>query len=174
MLGTAATLGAFAAAVAASGTAPAAAAGCAGANLLPGRQSVGHADEAILCLVNEERAQAGFPALRPDAPLGSAATQHSRDMVARGYFGHYDPSGGGPGQRARAAGFCRTGCAVSENLAWGTGPLGTPSAIVSAWMRSVVHRANILAPRVRLTGIGVVWGSPGQGIGGATVTQDFG
>ena len=147
--------------------------GCPGADVGPGRQSQGRADEAILCLVDRERESAGRAPLRADGALGAAATRHSEDMVARDYFGHVAPSGSTPPQRARIAGFCRRVCLVSENIAWGTGSLGTPAATVAAWMRSSEHRANLLAPGARLTGIGVAYGAPGQRGGAVTVTEDF-
>jgi uncharacterized protein YkwD len=156
-----------------TGSAPAAAAGCAGANVGPGRQSVGRADEAILCLVDQQRAQAGLPALRADAALGAAATRHSQDMVARDYFSHYGPSGSSPEARARSAGFCRRVCRISEDLAWGTNVLATPAATVDHWMHSAGHRAVILDRRARVTGVGVVYRAPGQRGSAATVTEDF-
>jgi uncharacterized protein YkwD len=156
-----------------TGSAPAEPAGCAGANAGPGQQDVGRADEAVLCLVDDQRRQAGLTPLHPDAALGAAATRHSRDMVARDYFGHYDPSGGGPEARARSAGFCRRACRISENLAWGTRVMATPAAMVRDWMHSAEHRAIILDPRQRLTGIGVVYGAPGQSGQAATITEDF-
>ena len=58
----------------------------------------------------------------------------------------------------RAAGYIsssRVGYEVGENIAWGTAALATPRAIVAAWMASPGHRANILDPRYRETGIGV-------------------
>jgi uncharacterized protein YkwD len=156
-----------------TGGAPAEAAGCAGANVGPGLQDVGRADEAVLCLVDDQRRHAGLAPLRPDAALGAAATRHSRDMVARDYFGHYDPSGSGPVARARSAGFCRRACRISEDLAWGMSVLATPAAMVRDWMHSAEHRAIILDPRQRLTGIGVVYGAPGQRGQAATLTEDF-
>ena len=62
---------------------------------------------------------------------------------------------------------------TGENLAWGTGPLRTASAIVAAWLASPEHRANLLRPAFSRVGIGDLVGAF-QGHGGAhVVTADF-
>ncbi len=66
---------------------------------------------------------------------------------------------------------------VGENIAWGTMWLATPQSIVSAWMASPGHRANILDGACRETGIGVEPRPPAslaEGQPGALYTQDFG
>lgn len=62
---------------------------------------------------------------------------------------------------------------VGENIAYGTGTLGTPKAIVDAWMHSPGHRANILDRSFREIGLGVRLGSP-VGSDGATYVHNFG
>lgn len=52
------------------------------------------------------------------------------------------------------AAFCSR--SRGENTAWGTGRLATPRPVVRAWMASAPHRVNILDPRYRFTGVGVV------------------
>ena len=69
------------------------------------------------------------------------------------------------------------GYVIGENLAWGTYTLATPQAIVSAWIASPGHLANILESRYRETGIGVEPAVPeslGEGNPGATYAQEFG
>ena len=62
-----------------------------------------------------------------------------------------------------------------ENIAWGGSHLGTPKAIVRAWMRSPGHRHNILNPDFREIGIGFSRGTPpNPGASGSTITTDFG
>ena len=98
-------------------------------------------------------------------------------MVARGYFDHVSPSGVGPLARIRRAGYLPSGggFAIAENIAAAGGP-ATPAAAVSLWMPSRGHRANILSPAYRDTGIGVATGMPARvGSGrGATYTEHFG
>jgi uncharacterized protein YkwD len=132
---------------------------------------------AILCLLNAERTSRGLRAVRLNARLGRAATLHSGDMVRRKFFAHDSPSGRSVVDRVRAVGFIpRTGTwIVGENIAFGSGSLGQPAAIMRAWMESPGHRANILQKRYREIGIGVARGLPVRGVsGGATYTTDFG
>jgi hypothetical protein len=64
---------------------------------------------------------------------------------------------------------------VGENLAWGTGALATPGAIVRAWMNSPGHRENILNAHYREIGVGVVPGNPARTDGaGGTYATAFG
>jgi len=43
---------------------------------------------------------------------------------------------------------------VGEDIAWGTGLLSSPVAIVDSWMKSPPHRAVILTPQFREIGVG--------------------
>ena len=129
---------------------------------------------AVFCLVNRERARHGESALRPNRRLRAAAQGHTESMALTGYFAH-----GSPISRMRAAGYISRarGYEVGENIAWGTRWLATPRAIVSGWMHSPGHRANILDARFRDTAIGVSPNMPralSQGQAGAMYTQDFG
>ena len=80
----------------------------------------------------------------------------------------------------RQAGYIESeplGYAIGENIGWGTLSLSTPGAMVGAWMASPDHRANILDPRFRDTGVGVSPQAPqalSAGASGGTYTQDFG
>jgi uncharacterized protein YkwD len=153
---------------------------CPNANLTPKQGNIETVVEATLCLVNGERARFGESALIEDARLANAATGHSRDMDARHYFEHVSPGGGTLLMRVRASGFIpngRVGYTLGENIAWGTLWLGTPHAIVKAWMASPGHRANILNRSYRYTGIGIDASLPrsmSNGQAGGMYTQDFG
>jgi uncharacterized protein YkwD len=65
---------------------------------------------------------------------------------------------------------------LGENIAWGSGELASPAAIVRSWMHSSGHRRNILDGGFRNIGIGVASGAPAdvQGQPAATYTTDFG
>jgi uncharacterized protein YkwD len=132
-------------------------------------------DSAVLCLVNAERRRHGLRALKNNARLRRAADRHSSDMVRRHYFDHRSPSGGDVVARARSARYIRSSGSwqVAENIAWGSGRLGTPTAIVRAWMNSAGHRANILRGSLREAGVGVSARTPSGGRGG-TYTMVFG
>jgi uncharacterized protein YkwD len=66
---------------------------------------------------------------------------------------------------------------IGENLAWGTYQLSTPQSIVSAWIASPGHLANILESSYRDTGIAIAPQVPSSlsgGSPGATYAQEFG
>jgi len=138
---------------------------------------VGSPAQETLCLLNAERAAHGLHALHPSRALATAAQAYSDDMVARGFFAHVSPSGETIAKRISRTGWLRhrAGWMLGETLAWGTGQLATPTAIVAAWMRSPGHRAIVLRPRFRHVGIGIAEGTPfGRPGEGTTVTADFG
>jgi uncharacterized protein YkwD len=154
--------------------------GCANALLEPNEQNLESIRAATLCLVNHERSSHGESPLRANPRLQQAAQGHTESMVEDNYFEHLGPGGETPLQRMRAAGYIyssRVGYAVGENIAWGTLWLGTPHAVVAAWMASPGHRANILDAQYRDSGIGVSPHPPSSlshGQGGGIYTQDFG
>jgi uncharacterized protein YkwD len=175
------------AAAAARGTAPAGAiahqaeAGtCTGTEETPDASNLESIRAATFCLINRERIAHGESALKLNTHLQTSAQAHSDNMVADDYFEHVGPSGDTPVSRMRAAGYLsnpRNGYIVGENIAYGTLWLSTPQSIVTAWMNSPGHRANILNPHFRETGIGVspsVPASFAKGQEGGIYTQDFG
>ena len=153
---------------------------CAHTGLRPSARDLALVAAATLCLINRERLAYGERPLRANARLRRAAQLHTDSMVAHDYFEHVGPGGTTPLSRMRAVGYIsssRAGYEVGENIAWGTLGLATPGAIVAAWMRSPAHRANILDPRYRETGVGVSPHPPALLAGGqpgAVYTQDFG
>lgn len=54
------------------------------------------AENAILEMINQERARLGVGPLVMDEGLRASARERSRDMLARGYSSHYDPETGAP------------------------------------------------------------------------------
>ena len=96
-------------------------------------------------------------------------------MVEHLYFEHDSRNGDSFADRIRDTGYLSRASrwVVGENLAWGSGRLATPEAIVKAWMDSPGHRANILSGRYREIGIGLTLGSP-RGGDGATYATEFG
>jgi uncharacterized protein YkwD len=153
---------------------------CPDANLTPTESNLESIRAATLCLVNRARADNGESPLQANSQLQQAAQSHSESMVDANYFEHVGPNGDTPLSRMRAAGYIyssRVGYEVGENIGWGTLWLGTPNAIVTAWMASPGHRANILDAHFHDTAIGVSPHAPsslGHGQGGAIYTQDFG
>ncbi len=115
----------------------------------------------VVSLTNEQRARAGWRALRVDDRITTAAQKHSTDMATHEYFSHTGRNGSSFGVRVRAEGYPSPG---AENIAQGQ---PTASRVVEAWMNSPGHRANILD--CSLTTIGV-----GHDVRGDYWTQDFG
>jgi uncharacterized protein YkwD len=104
----------------------------------------------VLELVNAERRSRGLSELAWHAAAADVAYDHGVDMDVRNYFSHFDPDGNGPGQRLSAAGL--TNGTWGENIARGQ---PTPASVMSAWMGSDGHRANILNPVYTHLGVGV-------------------
>jgi uncharacterized protein YkwD len=120
----------------------------------------------IISAMNQVRVSRGLPPLRYDDKLRAAARAHSLDMIRRGYFGH-----GSFTRRMNAFGVRAP--VVGENLAWGTGVYAAASTIVSAWLVSPEHRANLLRPGFRHVGVGSALGRFVGRSGATVVTADF-
>ena len=149
---------------------------CADADLEAASDNLPRIRAAILCLHNRVRAEHDLPPLRANKRLRRAAVGHSRSMVAKRFFAHESPRGSTMVERIRRARYVRAGdgWTLGENLAWGTGSLGTPRSTLEAWMDSRGHRANLLNRAFRDMGVGVVLGVPVSDAAGATYTVDFG
>jgi uncharacterized protein YkwD len=150
---------------------------CANADREPDQVSQPALARATVCLLNEERAQRGLRKLAPSRRLSSAARSHTTDMVRGQYFAHVSRSGEDAVDRIRDTGYLRNAgrWTVGENLAWGSGVRGTPGEIMSAWMQSPGHRANILKPGFREVGVGIELKAPTETSSpAATYTTAFG
>jgi uncharacterized protein YkwD len=152
------------------------AADCANKDVLPAAGNLDLVRAAILCLHNQIRAAHHLPLLKENPKLIKAAAAHCSRMVSDGYFDHTDPSGDTFVDRILGSGYVKrnAGWTLGENLAWGTGDLATPQGVMSSWMASPGHKANILKRAYREVGIGVRLGVPSDDGVGATYTADFG
>ena len=103
----------------------------------------------VIELTNKERARAGLPALKADAQLSSVAQKKSQDMQQNHYFSHTSPTYGSPFDMMRDFGV--TYKTAGENIAKGQ---RTPQEVVTAWMNSSGHRANILNKQFTHIGVG--------------------
>ena len=150
---------------------------CASADAVPFAISTAKLASAASCLVNQERARHHLPSLRLNRRLTRAATGHAGDMVSRDYFSHDTSGGGSFVDRILKTGYTSRNAfpSLGEDLAWGSGALGSARSIVDAWMQSPGHRANILNRKFRDMGMGVSLGTPdGDSTAGATYALDFG
>lgn len=153
-------------------------AGCSNASASPGSISTGQARKATLCLINAERKQHGLGSLDRNKKLQKAAQRHNDRMLGSGCFDHECPGEPDLGGRLENVSYLVGGLlkwAFGENLAWGNGDLGSPRAIVKAWMASPGHRANILHRDFKEIGIGFSVGTPSsKKEPGGIYTTDFG
>lgn len=157
-----------------AGAAPAHAASCENTDLNPATASLSKVQKATRCLINRERSARGLAKLTANDELALAARRHAKDMVARKFFDHITPEGLTPKDRIVKAGYKKF-VALGENIAWGSGDLGTPRQIVRGWMKSQGHRENILRKSFKDFGIGVARGVPEQAnFSGGTYVNTFG
>lgn len=106
--------------------------------------------------LNANRAANGLPPVQFNRRLGRAAMDHACDMSNNGFFGHSGSNGSDIVQRVNATGYRQ--CLVAENLAWG---YPRSEQIVTGWMNSAGHRANMLHPRVEQFGVAITEGAKG-------------
>lgn len=162
-----APVGALAAVAAAALPSPAMAAGCPGAAAPISRLGDAQVRVAAVCELNARRRAAGLPPLHAVRSLTRLAQLHTGVMVARRSLEH-----GNLRRRLRAYTAGRA-FVVGENIGTCDGPGGTVAQMMVAWMQSPEHRANILQPRFRDVGVGVVRRAT-DGAAGATMTTSFG
>jgi uncharacterized protein YkwD len=116
--------------------------------------------------MNSARHAHGLAALRIDRRLQRTACGHSLAMLRTGTFSH-----GAFAARIRRAGVRAR--RVGENLAWGVGALAQAPSIVSLWLASPEHRANLLRPGYRTVGVGIRVGTFEGHAGASVITTDF-
>lgn len=144
----------------------------------PSELGLNRTRELTLCLLNEQRARYGVAPLRSEARLQLAAQRYVGDMVGRRFFDHVDPGGLAPEDRILMAGYPSNNAWTGENLAYGTGPEGSPAETVDRWMHSPGHKENILRATFTEIGIGVAFDVPKEEPAGtdrgATYATSFG
>ena len=130
---------------------------------------LGHAERAMIRLVNDIRSQNGRVRLRPNRALSRAAESHSRDMLANDFF-HHNSSDGTPfGTRVGRYAKARL---LGETLAMIPRRHGGAARVVRLWMQSPPHREVLLGSGYRRIGIARRWGMIGP-FGQAVVTADL-
>jgi uncharacterized YkwD family protein len=113
-------------------------------------------EKEVVRLTNVERQKQGLkPLTASNSALSKSAMAKSNDMSSNNYFSHQSPTYGSPFEQMKTFGI--TYNYAAENIAQGQ---KTPSEVVTAWMNSSGHRANILNPN--LTQIGVGYASKGS------------
>ena len=130
------------------------------------------AEKRMLDLHNQKRASQRLSKFCVHPALQRAARAHSREMIDEDYFSHDSHDGKSFSTRVTRSGYkWRT---VGENIAWGSGSLGSPDDTFESWINSPGHKANILNGRFKEIGVGAASGTY-KGYTNATVwTTDFG
>lgn len=105
----------------------------------------------VIRLVNKERTSRGIAPLTANWQLSRVARYKSQDMADKHYFSHTSPTYGSPFQMMKSFGISYK--TAGENIAYGQ---TTPQAVMTAWMNSSGHRANILNPNYKQIGVGYV------------------
>jgi uncharacterized protein YkwD len=133
----------------------------------------------VLREINAVRIAHGVRPLAPSQALSRAAAGHSRSMVSLGYFSHESKNGTPFADRVKRFYAARSRpWSVGENLAMFGGITPRARTIVSAWLQSPSHRANLMRAGFRDAGIAIVHHPTAGGIFGGestwVVTLDLG
>lgn len=113
--------------------------------------SVTDYESEVIRLVNVERTNNGLSELKSNWELSRVARYKSEDMATNNYFSHTSPTYGTPFKMITDFGISYK--TAGENIAYGQ---KTPEAVVTAWMNSSGHRANILNSSYTEIGVGYV------------------
>ena len=125
------------------------------------------------CMTNFARQHAGLADLGNAASLDHSAVRKTDDVIRCDTFSHF-ACGRQFTYWMKRSGYLAARCwRAGENLAWGTGDLGSVRKIFIAWLHSPEHRANLLGSYSQI-GIALSVGTL-EGHRGAHVwTQEFG
>lgn len=103
--------------------------------------------EQVVALVNAERAKAGVPMLTIDPAVMAAADVRAKENTVE--YSHTRPDGRKCATALKDLGISYRG--YGENIAFGQ---KTPEEVMTDWMNSDGHRANILNPKFKNIGVG--------------------
>lgn len=117
---------------------------------IPNLADVKALEKQVVTMVNQERAKLGLAPLKENWQLSRVARYKSEDMRDKNYFSHTSPTYGSPFDMMKNFGIKYM--AAGENIAMGQ---QTPTAVMTAWMNSAGHKANILNANFTEIGVGV-------------------
>jgi uncharacterized protein YkwD len=102
-------------------------------------------EQAMECMINFARAQAGLARLGDSRKLDASADAKAGDVLRCGQFSH-EACGRDFLYWFRRTGYLPRQCwSAGENLAWGVGGMGSIRSVLKAWLRSPPHRENMLS-----------------------------
>jgi uncharacterized protein YkwD len=117
--------------------------------------TIGQAEQAMVDLLNADRAAAGLVPVRVDSRLMAIARARSVDMATRHYFSHTQPDGRNVFDILTAQHITWYG--AGEIIAWNNYPtleLSTGNAN-SQWMNSPGHKAIVVSTTLNYIGVGL-------------------
>ena len=104
----------------------------------------------LAILVNEVRVRNGLPKLSEKNILNRSSTSRASDMAANEYFSHVGPNNRGLSYFLNKVGY--NYLSAGENLAMG---FSDAKGMVSAWVNSPTHYANLIDPEYEEMGFGL-------------------
>jgi uncharacterized protein YkwD len=125
--------------------------------------------QALVDAMNRQRSAYGLGPLRLNNRLSLAANDRIDDMLSKRYFDHISPDGVNPFTWVAKRGYQYS--VIGENLA-----VGYPTAerVVTGWMNSPGHRANILKTEFDEIGIAFDSSAPLRQYAGPLVVAMYG
>jgi uncharacterized protein YkwD len=127
-----------------------------------GRESNATIRSRVVELVNDARSEgrrcgserlAAAPPLNVSGKLSDAASDHAHDMARKNFFEHRGSDGSQPKDRVLRAGYRSR--LTGENIAYGP---ESAEEVVSGWLASPGHCANIMESRFQDIGVGLAIG----------------
>jgi len=116
-------------------------------------EEVADMERLLLARINLIRKAHTLDPLETDEALNRIARGYSFRMNRFGYFGHFDHAGNDVADRLRGEGI--RFAMVAENIAKNINFSDPVETAIEGWMKSEGHRANILTPEFRQTGVGI-------------------
>lgn len=118
-------------------------------------QNAGYVNQ-IASMINEERANAGLPALTINSLLAGAAQGHAADMACSNRISHTGSDGSSAYARILASGYVPS---YAEEIIYGR---GGPQAAMTWWMNDQIHHDAILSAKSTGMGVGYAYYSNGS------------
>jgi uncharacterized protein YkwD len=107
--------------------------------------------QAVLNIVNQERAKNGLGPLVLDSRLSAVAQAYAQDMQTRNYFSREHLTPEGKDLRGRLQDGAARFSAAAENIAFGQ---QSPQEVMQTWIDSPGHKSNIMNPQFGKLGVG--------------------
>jgi uncharacterized protein YkwD len=113
-----------------------------------------HLEQQIFQVLNQERVKYNLMPLVWSEQIADVARMHSADMARYGFLSHMGKDGSSVSKRADMLGV-HIWRGIEENIAYNQRFKNPAEFACERWMISEKHRANVLEPHFKETGIGV-------------------